>query len=442
MPAVAPPTAATVPPRTIPGGLADSSGSLRLPALHFTAAVLFLLLGSVALVGVAPELAAGAFLSPRVVGTTHLFTLGWLTTTIFGALHQLLPVALGAPIRSTSLGHVGFWGFAPGVALFACGVLHSLTTLQHAGIALLTVGVVVTVVNVGLSLPRARSRDVTWWGVTIALGFLTFTLALGVVLLHNLHTGMLHERRIQVLTVHLHVAIVGWAVVMMVGISHRLLPMFLLAHGADTRWSPRALVLLPVGLVLLTAGLLRAWPPASWAGLVGLEAGVFCFLRQCRAFYSARRRPRLDVGLRFAALALGFVALAALLAPVVLAVGGARAPRMATTYVLVGLLGGIILYVVGHFYKIVPFLAWIARFGRRVGREQVPTVADLYSPHVAHAQLALMALGVTGMAVGVLAAHAPLVRMAASSFLLGVVLHAFQMARVARGAAFTTVRGS
>ena len=42
-------------------------------------------------------LAAGNFLSQRLAGVTHLFTLGWLTTTIYGALYQLLPVALGAP---------------------------------------------------------------------------------------------------------------------------------------------------------------------------------------------------------------------------------------------------------------------------------------------------------------------------------------------------------
>lgn len=417
-----------------PGALAaaDAQG-LRLPAQHFAAALLFLAAGAVGLVVVAPELAAGTFLSPRVAGVTHLFTLGWLTTTIFGALYQLLPVALGAPVWSVRLGHASFWTYAPGALLFACGVFHGSTVLHHAGIALLTIGIVLLVANVALSLPRARARDETWWAVVLALVALGSTLVLGVVLLHNLHTGFLHEHRVRTLAVHLHVALVGWALVMMVGMSHRLLPMFLLAHGASTAWTRRALALLPAGLVVLAWGLVARQAVASWAGLALLEAGVGCYLVQCRAFNRARKRPTLDVGLHFVATALGFLAVAAVLAPAVLALGGVRQPRLATAYVLVALLGAVVLHVVGHFYKIVPFLAWIARFRGRVGRERVPTVADLYSARVARVQLALMAAAVAGLAGGVLAGSVPMVRGSAVGFALGVALFIAQIARVAAG---------
>jgi hypothetical protein len=406
-----------------------------LPAQHFAAALFFLVAGSVGLVVIAPELAAGTYLSQRVAGVTHLFTLGWLTTTIYGALYQLLPVAFGAPVRWPRLGQLSFWTHAPGALLFACGVVHGSTVLHHAGIALLTTGIVSLLVNVGLTLPRARARDVTWYAVALALFFLASTLALGVVLLHNLHTGFLREHRVRTLAVHLHVALVGWALVMMVGMSHRLLPMFLLAHGAEVRWTRRALALLPAGLVALATGLVLGWPVAAWTGLVLLEGGVIAFLLQCRAFHAARKRPALDVGLRFAASALGFLAASAALAPAVLALGGVRHPRLATAYVLLGLLGGIVLYVVGHFYKIVPFLAWITRFRGRAGRERVPTVAELYSARVAHVQLALMAAGVAGMAGGVAAGGALAVRVAAVAFAAGVALFATQIVRVARGGA-------
>ncbi|HEU4629985.1 MAG TPA: hypothetical protein VFS08_09560 [Gemmatimonadaceae bacterium] len=408
-------------------------GSLRLPARHFAAALLFLLSGSAGLVLVAPELAAGAFLSPRVAGVTHLFTLGWLTMTIFGALTQLLPVALGAPVRSPRLGQVGFWCYAPGALLFACGVFHGDTVLHHAGIALLATGIVLLVTNLALSLPRARERDATWWAVAVALAALTATLLLGVVLLHDLHTGFLREARVRTLAVHLHVALVGWVLVTMVGMSHRLLPMFLLAHGADGRWTRRALTLLAAGLVALAAGLVARWPGVAWVGLALLEAGVACFLVQCRAFYRARRRPTLDAGLRFAAVALGFLAASAALGPAVLALGGVRHPRLATAYVLVGVLGGVVLYVVGHFYKIVPFLAWIARFRGRVGRERVPTVAELYSARAARLQLALMTAGVAGMAGGVAVGSVALVRWAAVAFALGVVVLVAQAVDVVWG---------
>src|SRR6185312_6555483 len=125
-----------------------ASGSLHLAAEHFVASMVFLLAGTLGLVWIAPELAAGLYPSPHVAGITHLFTLGWITTTIFGALCQLLPVALGAPLRSERLGHASFWIFVPGVALFATGVATSRLALDHAGIALITIGILLVIANI------------------------------------------------------------------------------------------------------------------------------------------------------------------------------------------------------------------------------------------------------------------------------------------------------
>ena len=264
----------------------------------------------------------------------------------------------------TRAGHVGFATFVPGVALFATGVMRGDAMMHHAGLCLVAIGVLTTVANVGATLRRAKNRDATWRAVVVALAALVATFGLGAALLHNLHTGFLGGLRTHVVAIHLHVAIVGWALVLIVGMSQRLLPMFLLAHGADTRWTTRALVLLPASLPLLAIGLAASVSWLAWAAVVLGVAGVACFLVQARIFFRVRVRRRLDAGMRHVAVALGFLGAAALLAPVVLALG-ARVPgpgaRLAVAYVVVGLLGGVVTYVLGHFHKIVPFLAWIAR---------------------------------------------------------------------------------
>lgn len=409
-----------------------ATGAIGLAAEHFGAAILYLVAGAAGLVWIAPELAQGAYPSPHVAGITHLFTLGWLTTTIFGALCQLLPVALGAPVRSTRVGHAAFATFAPGAGLFAVGVAASSTVLHHVGIALVAAGVLLAVGNFAASLPRARTRDVTWAAVAVAITFLLSTLVLGIVLLHNLHTGFLAAARVRVLATHLHVAIVGWALVMMVGVSHRLLPMFLLAHGADARWTKRSLSLLVPGVAALATGLAADLTPLAWAGVALLEGGVACFVWQAWSFYRVRVRRKIDVGMRFAGTALGFLIVAALLGPAVLAAGTAQA-RLATAYVLVGLLGGIVLYVVGFFYKIVPLLAWTSRYRGRAGSAGVPTVAEMFSAKLAHVQLGLMAFGVALLGGGTLAGATHPVRCGAVLFLAGVLLFVSQIVRIAFG---------
>ena len=414
------------------GAVTPNIRSLRLAAEHFAAAILYLLAGAIGLVWIAPDLAMGAYVSPHVAGVTHLFTLGWLTTTIFGALYQLLPVALAAPLRSTRLGHVSFWTFAPGAGLFACGVADGSTMLHHAGLGLVAAGIVLAVFNIGSSLPQSRSRDETWTAVSIALAFLLSTLVLGIVLLHNIHTGFLAGARVRVLAIHLHVAIVGWALMMIVGVSHRLLPMFLLAHGADTRWTKRSLASLSVGVLALGAGLATGGRAIAWTGVAALEAGVACFLFQAFSFYRVRVRKKIDVGMRFAATALAFLATAAVLGPFVLGLGDGH-PRLATAYVAVGLLGGIVLFVTGFFYKIVPLLAWTVHYRDQMGKKRVPTVAEMFSARVAHVQLAAMASGVTLVGGGIGAGSSIVTRAGALLFASGVALFASQIIRVARG---------
>ena len=428
-----PPQAARPPVAPAAGaGLAPAANSIRLAAEHFAASILYLVAGAVGLVWIAPELAMGMYPSPHVAGITHLFTLGWITTTIFGALAQLLPVALGAPIRSTRVGHASFFTFVPGAGLFAAGVASSWLVLEHIGIGLITIGIILEVGNIAASLPRAKNRDVTWGAVIIAISFLASTLVLGVILLHNLHSGFIADARLTTLATHLHVALVGWVLVMIVGVSHRLLPMFLLAHGADTRWTARALALLTAGVLTLASGIITRFAPAVWLGAALIDGGIGCFIWQAYSFYRVRVRRKIDVGMRFAGTAISFLAIAAVLGSTLVVVGPTHA-RLATMYITVGLLGGIVLYVAGLFYKIVPLLAWTARFRGKMGKGPVPTVAQMFSAKVAHVQLGFMALGVVLLAVGIGAAAPHVTRCGAVLFLVGVILFTTQIARVAFG---------
>ena len=163
-----------------------------------------------------------------------------------------------------------------------------------------------------------------------------------------------------------------------------------------------------------------------------LEAGVACVLWQVRSFHRARVRRKIDVGMRYAGTALGFLVASAVLGPIVLFRGVAH-PRLATAYIIVGLLGGIILYVVGFFYKIVPLLAWTVRYRDRMGRGDAPTIAQTFSSRVAHVQLALMALGVTLLATGTIAGSEHVTRCGAALFLAGVILFLTQIHRVVAG---------
>lgn len=412
----------------LPGGglVGANSPAFRLPVQHFLAGLAFLLAGAFGLVVVAPDLSAGSFSHPRVVAVAHLFTLGWITTSIQGALYQFLPVALGQPIRWRRLADVSFALYTPGLALFIASLAVGSHTPMLVGVGLFASGLLVFLANLAATLKRCRERNLTWWALVGASVFLLATTVLGASLAGNLRWGYLGSERFLAIGVHLHVAVAGWVMLVVIGVAHRLLPMFLLSHGASERPGRLALGLTAGGTASLLA--FHHWlvPVVKWSIAAMLAAGLVAFVVQARLFFRHRKRPVIDPGLRLAALAMGGFALALGVAPLVVA-WGVSAPRLATGYVILLIVAGLSLFVAGHFYKILPFLIWFHRFGPLVGRAEVPRVLDLYSARVAGVVAGLLASGAFGLAGATLIGSPGLTRLAAIAFAAGAAGFATQM---------------
>ncbi|MGH7444852.1 MAG: hypothetical protein ACREKM_08255, partial [Longimicrobiales bacterium] len=412
-----------------PGMAAAKAPPFRLPAEHFTAAMIFLLLGVSGTIVIAPDLASGAFVSQRVAGVTHLFTLGWITTSIMGALYQFLPVALGEPIRSVRVAHTSFGLYVPGLAAFVGGLIAGQHVVMLFGAATFGTGVLLFIGNLSATLRASTRRDVTWWALACATFFLLVTLVFGGALAGNLRWGYLGAGRLNALGVHLHVALAGWVLLVMIGVAHRLLPMFLLSHGAGDRAARVAVACVASGAGVLAVLHHAASPISRWLPAALIAVGCGAFLVQAHAFYVHRHRPALDPGMRLAGAALGVIGIALVLAwPVVLTDAHAR---ITTAYIAAALLG-ISLFVAAHYYKIVPFLVWYHRFGPLAGKQPVPRVGELYSARIASLAGVLLVMGaltlIAAIALGVVwPARAGALLLAA-----GVGIEALQMLQLAR----------
>ncbi|HEX9108791.1 MAG TPA: hypothetical protein VF832_16210 [Longimicrobiales bacterium] len=419
-------------PRAGKGPARDRIPPFRLPGEHFAAALGFLLAGAVLLVWVAPDVALGLFPLPRVAAATHLFTLGWLTTSIMGALYQFLPVSLGEPIRWRRLAEATFWLHVPGVALFVAGLLGSWPVVRTAGAGLFGTALLLFALNLAATLRRAEKRNLTWWALAAAAAYLVVTVVLGVTLALNLDRGFLGQRRFLALGVHIHVAAIGWVFLVVIGVARRLLPMFLLSHAKSERWIQAAVGLVAGGVAWLVAfhhagGLVAVLPASLLAG-----GGAAAFLVHAARLYYGRSKPKLDPGMRLVAAALAFQALALALAPVALWRGYAD-PRTAVAYVSALILGGLSLFVAGHYYKIIPFLTWFHHFGPLAGTRPLPKVLDLYHERTGDVAGTLLATGVLGLVVATLAgAPASAARGAALLFAVGAAILAAQMYAVSR----------
>lgn len=400
-----------------------------LPGEHFAAALLFFITGALGLAWIAPDLAHGAFFLPRVVAVVHLFALGWIVLSIFGALCQFLPVAIGRPLRFQGLAHANFAVHIVAVASFVTALSIGHRPLLLLGASLLALSLLGFAANLTATLFSAKERDVTFWALAGAALFLAITPVYGLLLALNLHGYVQLADRFSMVAVHAHIAIVGFVMLVVVGVAHRLLPMFLLSHGASERPAQVSVFLLFAASSLLALPLPFGAARMIAAGiLAGL--GVIAFLVQAYLFFKERKRKAVDPGMKLAASGLLGVASALVLSPIALSQGMAN-PKLLVAY-FVALLGGLSMFVAGHYYKIVPFLVWYHRFGPLVGKRKVPKVAELYSERAVFINGVLLVLGWVGLAGAAYLGAGQALRISALVLSIGTVLLGILIARIAQ----------
>lgn len=401
-----------------------------LPAAHFAAGLLWLALGAVGLLLVAPDLARGAFLAPRVIAVTHCFTLGWITMSIFGALYQLYPVVLGVAARSVNVGHITFWILFTGVSLIVVGSWFWLPALIAAGWVALCAAVGSQAWNVLGQRRQAHRGKII--GIYVSAGHMSLGLAMLVVAARiAAEFGWWQVDRLRVLNLHAHLAVVGFATLTAVGISSKLFPMFLLSRNYRD-WPLRWIGPLTFGgLLVFGSGQLTSLDSLTWAGGLATAGGIGLYLWLAAGYFRCRTRKRLEPGLAHAAGALVFLGLATAMG-VALLLTPSPAARVLIAYAVVGILGWLTLLIVGMYYKIVPFLTWLHRFSPRVGEPGLPKVSDLVKAELAWVTLVLFTCGVALLALGVALGRETVALLGAALFAAGTSLVVGQSLRLAR----------
>ena len=402
-----------------------------LPAAHFAAGLVCLAFAALLLPTAAGDLAAGRFLQPRVVAITHLITLGWLTVSIMGALCQLFPVVLGTPLRWIKLSAVTLALFVPGVLVFATGLLTAGNGLVIMGAIMFASALLLFLANATATMWRAQNkRDLTWWTLAFAFFFLAATITFGGSLALNLTTAHLDDR-LTALAVHVHVALGGWVLLVIMAVGRRLLPMFLLSHGTH-EWPLRiAVIVTSAGAMLLSVfhGFMTRAVFVSGVTLIG--AGVVALVVQVAGYLRRRHRPQLDAGLRM-------VMAGGLLVTVAVALGfgllATNAPMSMIAAYGVSIVGGLALFVAGHYYKILPFLVWNHRVAPLAGKRPrpLPKIAELFDARIAGIAGAAITAGMFLIVAGTFARSHTIILLATLLFAIGVLTQATQLLNLLR----------
>jgi hypothetical protein len=399
----------------------------RLPGIHFVGAVLWLVAAGAGLVVVAPDLAAANFLQPRVLAVTHLYTLGVIVASVFGALYQFYPMSLGAGARSVRVGVWGGWALHAGIAALVAGFWWWRPALQAAGWVLLFAAIGCVSWNL---LPHRRrmtqGRRAAGY-VTAAHSMLGLALFLAGARI-GASLGWWSLDRLGTIAAHFHLAAFGFAGLTAVGVGGRMLPMFLVS-GPAPDWPFR--VIGPVGclgLSLLAAGLLFNVTPLVWLGaILGLLAAAL-FAAVVAGYFRRRLVRVLEPAFGHVAVGFGFL-LAALGTGVAQLATQGVSLRGWTVYAELVLLGWLVLFITGIWYRLLGFLLWL-HFYRPAAGAPARTAAELVHRSIAWTALGLLAAGVLALVSGTGIGSAAGARAGATGVLAGSLLVAGQYARI------------
>ena len=393
----------------------------RLPGIHFLGGIGWLAVGGAGLVAVAPLLAAGQFLAPAVLAVTHLFTLGVITGSIFGALYQFYPMSLGAEPRSVRTGVIGGWLLHAGIAALVAGLWRWIPWLQAAGWGVLFVVIGIVAWNLlphRRRMERGPARTTATYvsGAHILFG-LAFFLA-GARIGDSL--GWWTLDRLGLIAAHFHLAAFGFAGLTAVGVGSRMLPMFMVAAQAP-RWPVRYIGPIgSAGLVLLSAGLMLRLSVVAWMGTLLSVAAAGLFLRLVAGYFQFRMIRRLEPA--FGHVLAGFASLAAaVVTGIVLLAAPGFSARGAIVYTGLVLLGWLVLFITGIWYRLLAFLLWLHFYGRE-GAVRVRTAAEIVHRPTAWTTLVLLATGVVALLGGVATGDGTAARTGAIVFFAGTLL--------------------
>ena len=365
----------------VPGDLATRhSPSFGLIKAHFGLGLVGMNLFTLALLWRAAAV-EGHFFQPTLLGLVHLCALGWFLPITLGAMHQLLPVVFEVPVRSERLA----WGAWALLIVGASGLIaHLWLAMTGAGLiasaAILYASLLGYVVNLALTLRAAKEVQLVGAFVLAALAWLVVAASIGLLLAINLSRPWMPLSHLEVLRAHAHAAALGFFGTLIMGVTFRLLEMFLMAFVEDTRAGRLALVLVNAALLAVVAGSLLGGM-ALFGPLAGGLAvfGVLSFLVQVARIFRARLRKRTDVAWWHALASYWYLGCAALLgaALVLTPLEAASARTLTLAYGFLALPAFIGSAVVGQLYKIWPFLVWFHRFSPYVGLKKVPTASEL-----------------------------------------------------------------
>jgi len=311
----------------------------------------------------------------------HTFLLSFAMMVIFGAMAQLVPVVLEVGHFAVELYYIIYPMLFIGSSLMGYGFLNSPATLPYGGVIVL-IALLIFVFETALTILKVKRLNTVIVSVIIANVFLFFGLIFGIVMALGF-AGTIDVDIYSLLRGHIFLVFFGYVGVTIMGISMILLPMFWLSHSFSWKSIKIALWVMSIAVVCEMFSSIFKITLLENLGYLLAFIAMGAYFNQIYIIYKTRVRIEEDIYKK--SLIVSYISLVTTIGLGLLYLI-TNYQNFILTFGWIVLVGFITFLIIGHLYKIVPFLVWYQRFSPLVGKQKVPMLHEMVPTKSANMQ--------------------------------------------------------
>ena len=374
------------------------------------------------------------YFNPKILAITHIMALGWGTMMILGASHQLVPVIIEGKLFSNILAHFSFITAAIGIPLLAYGFyVFNMGWPAQWGAILINTAILSYLGNLTLSMIKRKKVNVHATFVLTAALWLFVTTLVGLLLVYNFSDPILPTDSLHYLSLHAHLGIIGWFLLLVIGVGSRLIPMFLISKYSNTK-----LLWLIFGLInagLLTFIIFFLYVPQISFYLISFASilfGIGSFGYYCYHSFKQRIRKKVDEIMKISLLSviMMFLPVILLFTIIVWLLINSINPQLVLVYGFVIFFGWITAIILGMTFKTLPFIVWNKVYHLLAGLGKTPNPKDMFSSKIFSLMSITYLAGFILFLIGVYLANNLLLKLASFLLLLAALFYNWNVLKI------------
>lgn len=379
-----------------------------------------------------PSSFIGHYFNPQILAITHIMALGWGTMMIIGASHQLFPVLIEGRLFSNLLAYLSFIFSASGIPILVYAFYNfDMGAPAEIGAILVNLSVICYISNLLISISRSKNENVHAMFAITAVFWLFLTTILGLLLVYNFTHTVLSKNSVSYLSLHAHIGIIGWFLLMIIGVGSRLIPMFLISKYENKKLLWLIYALINVGLIsfgiLFLSELIFLYPlPFVLVGMGVTLFGFYIFKS-----YKLRIRKKVDEQVKTSILSIALMVI-----PLIILIGltiiftSASSIKLVLLYGFTIFFGWITAIILGMTFKTLPFIIWNKVYHNIAGISKTPNPKDLFSSPIYIITSITYILGLVVFGIGIIYEYLMTLNLGAALLFITALLYNYNVFKI------------